>query len=81
MHMSRVPTCTCTPCTYLAASTVFAGFIKLDVSIFTSSRCSAAGGFGFCRLIYEHAIRGTQILLRGVNIGRTGGQAPRRYSG
>ena len=71
--------------TYLAASTVFAGFIKLDVSIFSSSRCSAAGGFGFCRLIYEHETRGTQILLRarlrGVNIGRTGGQAPRRYSG
>ena len=51
---------------------VFTVVIKLDVSVFTSSRFSAAGGFGFCRLRYERATRGTQILLRGLYIGRTG---------
>ena len=65
------------PRDYLAASTVFAGFIKLDVSIFTSSRCSASGGFGFCRLIFEHAIRGTQRCEHRAHRR----QAPRRYSG
>jgi hypothetical protein len=63
---------TVSTCVYLSGCLdVFTGVIKLDVSVFTSSRFSAAGGFGFCRWRYEHATRGTQILLRGLFIGRT----------